>query len=477
MNNSDIQKFVDKNKDNIQVIKDLSGTIIGIKVINKNKVDFTDTNCKFSKDWDRDVIVTNDGQKFDVSYPTKKEVVTAWAGRTFKQIKTRAQNFKLSDIPNGLVSLGTKINNTITPLTDKLMGVEKYEPVPDPAKPTATPKAVARATGPVANFNEQKSKSDNLTIKLDEILKKYENNKKYANDPEIKAFRQRLTEIKSRYDFAMSRNDAPEMLNVKTKLVKLSGMIIAKQNNLDKVKDKGKGGKEPPKRKPKQKKTKPKTISPKEAGMIKAKAARTRFINQYEKAMAGFDKSIALYTQKINIYRNEINLLENNIANIDQIAKDNNFDSRETGIYLDDQKAKLADMQAKLKEVEEQLKQEEEKKNAYNEEYVEVKYKNEFEPDGYIKKKEKRGYAYKKYMQEKNLEERIKIAQEVKKDNEEIAAMEAKLAEMKAKRDAKLAEDQKKYEEGSKYSLAGDNPNAMAYHEEELEPKDKPKLR
>ena len=80
---------------------------------------------------------------------------------------------------------------------------------------------------------------------------------------------------------------------------------------------------------------------------------------------------------------------------------------------------------------------EEENKNAYNEEYVEVKYKNEFEEDGYIKKKEKREYAYRYYMQENSLEN--------KKE--------------------------------SKYSIAGDNPNVMDYHEEELKPKDKQRIR
>jgi len=447
MEQKDIQKFIDKNKDNIEVIKNLSGDIIGIKVKDKDKLDFTDTNCKLSKDWEKDVIVTNDGEKFDVNYLTKREVAKAWVGRTFKQIR----NFKLKDVPQGIVNIATKINDVITPLTDRLMGVDNPVMAQDPPKPTVTPKAVARATGPVANYGEQKNKSDNLSQKLDEILKKYEANKKYANDPEIKAYRQRLNEIKTRYDFAVSRNDAAEMLNVKTKLVNLSGRIIAKQNALDKAKAK---------RTPKKKKTNPKPITPQTSSGAKKtpkpgsqiKAARTKFINQYNKAMEGFNKSIGLYTSKATIYKNEIALLENNIANIDQIAADNNFDSREKDVYMRDQKEKLADMQAKLKEVEEQIKQEEEKKNAYNEEYVEVKYKNQFEPEGYIKKKEKRGYAYNYYMNEINLEERIKIAQEVKKDDEEIAAMEAKLNEMKAKRDSKVAEDQKIYQNGKQYS-------------------------
>lgn len=360
MEMNDIQKFIEKNKDKVTPIKSMSGEIIGIKVLNKEGLDFTDTNCKMSKDWDKDVIVTNDGKKYDANYENKLEKAKAWAGRTFKKAQLYFKEFNLKDkITNAVVDIGAYGNSVIRdlsrgirPLTDRLMGVEKHDPVIDPKKPTNVPIAEAKSTKAVADFGTTKVKADNLMKKIEEILSKYEENKKFANDPEIIAFRKRFNEIKSRYEFAMLRNDSPEMLNVKTKLVNLSASIISKQEKLDEKenspeeKGKGKDPKPPveppkppvppveppkPQRKPKKKKTSPKPISPETSSAIKnTPTPKKPRIRRYEdtkdfrlnseqlKDMSSLDADVKRFQEEIGIDERKVQNIEDEINEINK---------------------------------------------------------------------------------------------------------------------------------------------------------------
>ena len=464
MNNKDIQKFIEKNKDKIEVIKNDSGEITNIKILDEKGLDFTDTNCKLSKDWTRTVIVTNDGEKYDASNNLlKNNVVTKAFARNFVRARMFAR-----ELPARTSEMIKNFTNRLHRKDDQ--EVTKDEPNKAPVKTSVTPKADSISTGPVADFNKTKAKADSLMPKIDEILKKYEKSEKYSSDPEIIQFRNKYNEIKTRYDNAVSKHDIPEMLNVKVKLVKLSGQLISKQSNLDQSKkndkpskteeNKGTKKENKPTKEKKPRVVKQRAIKAKKVPKTTVSAAKdtkkkdttkaviTRFKNKYAKDISAFDKTIELCNSKVALYTNEINLLENNLKNIDQIAKDNNFDSRETKLYEQDQQEKLNELKTKLEEAQKELQEAIDEKEAYNKENIDVKLPNQYEESGYIQKRMTREDYYKELKTSELLQERIKINKEKQEKEEEIRKLEELLAQKKAEVSKLNEQDQNKYQEG-----------------------------
>ena len=259
------------------------------------------------------------------------------------------------------------------------------------------------------------------------------------------------------------------MLNVKTKLVNLSGRIIARVNELDRQQGVGapvtpeppkaeeppitveppkpegpKASPEPPKKRiVKKKTTKAKKVPKTTVSAAKdtpkpskdpLKASIARFKNTYTSKIDSFDRQIGLLNEKSNLYSGEIKRLEDNIMNIDQISKDNNFDTRESKIYIEDQKEKIVEVKAKLDKVDEEKKKIEEQKQAYQNERIDVKVKNEYSDTGYIPMNMTRLEYYNRLRSTEILDERIKLREEIKKDDEEIKNLEELLAKKKAEK-------------------------------------------
>lgn len=476
MRNDNLNSFLIANKDKIVVHKGRNGEILLESLVPSEELYYYRTNCKVDKVGRKFFLTTIDGERFEISFKAKEEKVTvdnnsnANEKKNAEERKTKKRH--LSQSKKGVLYL-EGIKDLI--LVRKLIKKQKKE----------EKSLSSQMVSPHGDFGDLKNKSSQLMPKIEEILK----NEKYISDPELTALRQRFKLIKERYDYAISKNDNAEMLNVKTKLVNLSGRIIARVNELDRQQGVGapvtpeppkaeeppitveppkpegpKASPEPPKKRTvKKKTTKAKKVPKTTVSAVKdtpkpskdpLKASITRFKNTYTSKIDSFDRQIGLLNEKSNLYSSEIRRLEDNIMNIDQISKDNNFDTRESKIYIEDQKEKIVEVKAKLDKVDGEKKKIEEQKQAYQNERIDVKVKNEYSDTGYIPMNMTRVEYYNRLRSTEILDERIKLREEIKKDDEEIKNLEELLAKKKAEKAKKEELDMQMFEVGTKFTQA-----------------------
>ena len=510
MRNDNLNSFLIANKDKIIVHKGKNGKIELESLVPSEELYYYNTNCKVDRVRNKFVLTTKDGERFEITFRPKEEKVTVDNNPPSEEIKIvdeakeRKPKFRpLAQSKKGILYL-QGIKDLI--LVKKLIKKQKKE----------EKSLSSQMVSPHGEFDSLKAKSSQLMPKIEEILK----NEKYISDPELTVLRQRFKLIKERYDYAISKNDNAEMLNVKTKLVNLSGRIIARVNELDRqqalgapiveppkpmeeppkpveeppkpveeppkpveeppkpveeppkpveeppkpVEEPPKPVEEPPKQRTvKKKNTKAKKVPKTTVSAVKdtpkpskdpLKASITRFKNTYTAKLESFDRQIGLLNEKSNLYSGEITRLEDNIMNIDQIAKDNNFDSRESKIFIEDQKEKIIEVKSKLDKVEEEKKKIEEQKQTYQNERIDVKVKNEYSDTGYIPMNMTRLEYYNRLRSTEILDERIKLREEIKKEDEEIKNLEELLAKKKEDKAKKENLDKQLFEVGTKFTQA-----------------------
>ena len=503
MRNDNLNSFLIANKDKIIVHKGKNGKIELESLVPSEELYYYNTNCKVDRVRNKFVLTTKDGERFEITFRPKEEKVTVDNNPPSEEIKIvdeakerKPKRRSFVSSRKGVLYL-QGIKDLI--LVKKLIKKQKKE----------EKSLSSQMVSPHGEFDNLKAKSSQLMPKIEEILK----NEKYISDPELASLRQRFNLIKERYDYAISKNDNAEMLNVKTKLVNLSGRIIARFNELERQQGVGapvtpeppkaeeqpitveppkpegpkaspeppkaeeqpitveppkpegpKASPEPPKKRTvKKKTTKAKKVPKTTVSAVKdtpkpskdpLQASITRFKNTYTAKLESFDRQIGLLNEKSNLYSSEIRRLEDNIMNIDQIAKDNNFDSRESKIYIEDQKEKIIEVKSKLDKVEEEKKKIEEQKQTYQNERIDVKVKNEYSDTGYIPMNMTRLEYYNKLRSTEILDERIKLREEIKKDDEEIKNLEELLAKKKAEKAKKEVLDMQMFEVGTKFTQA-----------------------
>ena len=476
MRNENLNNFLIVNKDKIIVHKGKKGEIVLESLVPSEELYYFKTNCKVDKVGHKFVLTTIDGEKFEITFRPKEEKVTVVNNQPAdenkiveekKEEKRKPKMRQIKQSKRGYLYL-QGIKDYL--LAKKMIKKAEKEELEERLKQEKEKKG-----SPVGDFNELKSKSDKLMPKIEKILK----NEKYNSDPELIALKERFKSIKERYSFAISKNDVPEMLNVKTKLVSLSGRIISRFNELERqqalgasiveeppkpVEEPPKPVEEPPKKRTiKKKATKAKRVPKTTVSAAKNtpkpsrdpfKASITRFKNTYTSKIESYDRQIGLLGEKINIYKGEITRLEDNIMNIDKIAKDNNFDTRESNIYIEDQKEKIIEIKAKLENVELEKRSIEEQKQAYQNERINVKIKNEYSDSGYIPMIMTRVEYYNKLRSIEILDERIKLREEIKKEDEEIKNLEELLAKKKADKSKKEELENQMFEVGTKFTQA-----------------------
>ena len=212
--NENLQRFINENKNKLVIKKNDHGDIISIEsLVPSTELNFYKTNCKVDKIGNKFILNTIDGEEYIFNF--KKDDVemlnSLLKNKIFKHKKIKSNKIN-SNFGVFIKSIPSKV---------KELKIKK------------SIESIQHAPNPVGNYSELKISVENLITKLDAIIEKYSKDPKCMVDDEFVYYKIKYRDLKARYEKAIQMEDTSEMLNVKTKLVSLSGRIIAREKQLD----------------------------------------------------------------------------------------------------------------------------------------------------------------------------------------------------------------------------------------------------
>ena len=213
--NENIKLFIEANKDKVRIKTNDSGGIVLIEsLVSEEELKQNDTNCKIEKDGLNYTLSTKDGFKIELSFMPYELTKLKHLGKKARKLKMKS-NLKPKQIAGNVVNFIKSIPGKIIHKKDESEGVIEHKP------------------SPLGNINSIQNDANKLIEKLDAIFEKYSENPKYNTDEEIQKLKERYNELKIRYANGLRMNDTQEVLNVKVKLVSLSGRVIARERAID----------------------------------------------------------------------------------------------------------------------------------------------------------------------------------------------------------------------------------------------------